>query len=68
MMASVWYPTALLPSQGVTWAAVDEVSADATMVDGDIGMTMRFTFGAADLAEAACAEARGALIGDHIAV
>ncbi|MEN9937814.1 MAG: hypothetical protein RLZZ387_4393, partial [Chloroflexota bacterium] len=28
-----WYPTALLPSQGVQWAAVDETSAMATMQD-----------------------------------
>lgn len=31
---AVWYPTALLPSQGVRWQAVDDRSADATMVDG----------------------------------
>lgn len=66
MMESVWYPTALLPSQGVTWAAVDEVSADATMVDGDISMTLRFTFSAAGLVEAVRAEARGALIGGKV--
>ena len=29
-----WYPTALLPSQGVQWAAVDGTSANATIVDG----------------------------------
>jgi hypothetical protein len=27
------YPTALLPSQGVRWEAVDDHSANATMVD-----------------------------------
>ncbi|MEO8119564.1 MAG: DUF6544 family protein, partial [Rhodoferax sp.] len=31
---SAWYPTGLLPSQGVHWDAVDEHSAKATLVDG----------------------------------
>jgi hypothetical protein len=43
---SVWFPTALLPSQGVVWAAVDDTSAQATMTDGPVGVTMLFRFGA----------------------
>jgi hypothetical protein len=43
---SVWFPTALLPSQGVVWAAVDDSSARATMTDGPISVTMLFRFGA----------------------
>lgn len=66
MLESVWYPTALLPSQRVTWAAVDDVSANATMIDGNISMTMLFTFDAAGLIEAVRAEARGALIGGKV--
>jgi hypothetical protein len=62
MMEAAWYPTALLPSQGTTWRAVDASSADATMVDADISMTMRFTFGADGLMESARADSRGALI------
>ncbi len=62
MMEAAWYPTALLPSQGTLWQAVDAVSADATMVDGDIRLTMRFTFGADGLIESARANARGALM------
>ncbi len=38
----VWYPTALLPSQGVHWAAVDDRSANATLVDGPVTLTMLF--------------------------
>jgi hypothetical protein len=63
MMEAVWYPTALLPSQGTTWVAIDEESANATMVDGDISMTMRFSFDATGLIDKVDAEARGALIG-----
>ncbi len=42
---SVWFPTALLPSQGVVWQAVDDKSANATMTDGPISVTMLFRFG-----------------------
>jgi hypothetical protein len=66
MLETAWYPTALLPSQGVKWAAVDEVSADATLVDGDIRMTMRFTFGAGALIETVHADARGAIVGGKV--
>jgi hypothetical protein len=66
MLETAWYPTALLPSQGVEWAAVDEDSADATIVDGDISMTMRFTFGADGLIESIRADARGAMVGGKV--
>jgi hypothetical protein len=66
MLETAWYPTALLPSQGVKWVAVDEVSADATIVDGDISMTMRFTFGAGGLIESIRADARGAMVGGKV--
>jgi hypothetical protein len=62
MMEAAWYPTALLPSQGTTWSAVDVASADATMVDGDISMTMRFAFGPGGLIESVRADARGAMV------
>jgi hypothetical protein len=66
MLESAWYPTALLPSQGVRWVEVDEVSADATMADGKISMTMRFTFDDAGLIETVRAEARGAMVGGKV--
>lgn len=60
---SAWYPTALLPSQGVHWDPVDDRSANATLVDGKISLTMLFSFDAAGLIESARVEARGALVG-----
>jgi hypothetical protein len=66
MMEAAWYPTALLPSQGTKWSAVDEASADATMVDGGISMTMRFTFGAGGLIESVRADARGSMVGGKV--
>ena len=41
---AAWYPTALLPSHGVKWEAVDDTSAKATMSDGTITLTMLFRF------------------------
>lgn len=58
-----WYPTALLPSQGVKWAAVDARRADATLTDGAVSVTLRFTFGDAGLVEAVRSEARGRKVG-----
>ncbi len=58
-----WYPTALLPSQGVRWEAVDEVSANATLVDGPISLTLLFRFDAAGLVASVHAEARGSGVG-----
>jgi hypothetical protein len=58
-----WYPTALLPSQGVRWAAVDEHSANATLVDGPISLTLLFRFDDAGLISAIHADARGAGVG-----
>lgn len=57
-----WYPTALLPSQGVRWQAVDECSADATVVDGPLTQTMRCSFDAAGLICAVRVDARGAMV------
>lgn len=54
-----WYPTALLPSQGVRWEAVDDASATAALRDGDLTLTMQFAFGSDGLIESVRAEARG---------
>lgn len=60
---SPWYPTALLPSQGVRWDAVDAASANATIVDGPISLTLLFRFNEAGLIASVRAEARGASVG-----
>ena len=59
----VWYPTALLPSQGVRWAAVDDHSANATLVDGPISVILLFRFDDAGLITAIHADARGSGVG-----
>jgi hypothetical protein len=56
---ATWYPTALLPSQGVRWEAVDDTSARATLQDGETTATLLFRFGEDGLIESSYAEARG---------
>lgn len=41
---SAWYPTALLPSQGVRWEAIDDMSARATLADGTTVVSLDFRF------------------------
>jgi len=61
-----WYPTALLPSQGVRWEAVNDTCANATMVDGPITLTLLFRFSDTGLMESFRAEARGAGAGKKV--
>lgn len=63
---AAWYPTALLPSQGVRWEAVDEHSANATLVDGPITLALQFRFDDAGLIASFRAEARGSMVGKEL--
>jgi hypothetical protein len=62
----LWYPTALLPSQGARWAAVDDHSANATVGDGPLSLTLLFRFDPAGLITSFRAEARGSRVGDQL--
>ena len=59
---AAWYPTALLPSQGVQWESVDDASARATLKDGQTTLTMLFRFAENGLIESVRAEARGRIV------
>lgn len=61
-----WYPTALLPSQGVVWEAVDADSARATLCDCGLTAVLRFEFDAQGLIASVRAEARGRTVGGKI--
>ena len=63
---AAWYPTALLPSQGVRWDEVDLRSARATLVDGSIAVTMLLSFNEDGTIDTVRAEARGRTVGDQI--
>jgi hypothetical protein len=43
---ALWYPTALLPSQGVRWEVIDDNSARATLTDGATTASAVFQFNA----------------------
>ena len=60
---AAWYPTALLPSQGVHWQAIDAQQARATLTDGALSLTLTFTFGDDGLISRVRAEARGRIVG-----
>ena len=60
---AAWYPTALLPSQGVRWEPVDERSARATLVDGDVALSLTFGFEPDGTMSRVHAEARGRTVG-----
>lgn len=59
---SVWYPTALLPSQGVQWKAVDDHSAQATLTDGPLTVSLLFNFNAEGMVERISSTERSALL------
>jgi hypothetical protein len=64
---SAWYPTVLLPSQGVRWDAVDDQAARATVSDGEITGTLLFRFDpASGLVASVRAEARGRVTGGRV--
>ena len=63
---AAWYPTALLPSQGVRWEAADDRSAYATLTEGTVSVTMLFTFDEQGLIETVGAEARGRTVGGQV--
>jgi hypothetical protein len=53
-----WYPTALLPSQGVRWEAIDDTSARATLIDHSTKVSLVFRFNPEGTIETMRAEAR----------
>lgn len=60
---AAWVPTALLPSQKVRWEAVDDASANATITDGPLALTLLFRFDDTGLIASFRAEARGGMVG-----
>jgi hypothetical protein len=56
---AVWYPAALLPSQGTEWAALDATSARATVRVAGVTASIDFHFGGDGLVERLYAAERG---------
>ena len=60
---TAWTPSALLPSQGVHWSAVDDSSARATFATGQLSVNLLFSFNDAGLIGSFHADARGRQMG-----
>jgi hypothetical protein len=58
-----WYPTSLLPSQGVHWEAIDDRRAKATVYDGTLSITCLVIFNSDHLIETFRVENRAAISG-----
>ncbi len=56
-----WYPTRLLPSQGVHWTAIDDSSALATLQDGQTQASVTFLFEEDGMIRAARSDSRNRL-------
>lgn len=65
MAESPWYPTALLPSAGVRWEAVDNSTARATITEGAHAVTLTFGFGVDGLIATVTAPDRGRMVGQR---
>ena len=63
---AAWYPTALLPSQGVQWEAVDDTSAKATLKDGETTLTVLFRFDETGVIQSMRAEERGRTVAGKV--
>jgi hypothetical protein len=64
---AAWYPTALLPSQGARWTAVDEHSAQLVLADGAVGVSLLLRFDPrTGLIDSVRAEARGRTVGQAV--
>jgi hypothetical protein len=59
---AAWYPSALLPSQGVRWDPIDDTSARATLVDGSTAVSLDFSFDTEGLISGVRAAARHRLV------
>jgi len=44
---AVWYPTALLPGDGLSWSPIDDRSARVMLTDGPTAVSLDVTFGSA---------------------
>jgi predicted Zn-dependent protease len=61
---AVWFPTALLPSMGVAWIAIDDSTARATLRDGETEVSLDFFFDHNGLVRRVYTPARARAVGD----
>ncbi|WP_209309493.1 DUF6920 family protein [Haloarcula amylovorans] len=61
---AVWFPTALLPTNGVQWEPVDDDTARATLTHDGTTVSLDFHFDEANLVDRVVAEDRFRAVGD----
>jgi hypothetical protein len=63
----VWLPASLAPGGAVAWREIDDRSAEATLVDGDVTATLTFRFDGSGLPVGVSSDARYREIrGDYV--
>jgi hypothetical protein len=62
---AVWYPFALLPRNGLTWSALDEYTALATLADGPAEVALEFRFADSGEVESVFAQGRWGTFDGH---
>jgi len=60
------YPTSLLPRESVVWKAIDDFSAQVTLTDRDLHVSMTFRFNPSGLIDTVWAAARGRSSGKNV--
>lgn len=63
---ATWYPTRLLPGAGMSWDAIDDSTARATLRDGDVAASLEFHFDEQGLVCEVSASARDRMAGDRL--
>lgn len=63
---AAWYPTALLPRNGIIWEAIDDNAARATISDGEWHVTMTFRFNSEGLIDTVYSDGRSRLVGKRV--
>ena len=61
---AVWYPTALLPSEGVRWESIDDSAAEATLKYGGVSASLTFHFSEDNVVTKVHAEERARRVDD----
>jgi hypothetical protein len=62
---ATWFPTALLPSQGVAWTPIDDSSARATLAVASTTVSLEFRFGEDGLVRSVFAPDRARDVNGH---
>jgi len=63
---ATWYPTRLLPGNGMSWDAIDDSTARATLRDGDVDASLEFHFDAQGFVREVSTPARDRTVGDRL--